>query len=284
MFSIEEFIDNVLPNQRGETFVTANKLLVQAGFEEHIERIELAFNKIGSVDTEDVIRAVEEILIQVMVDKITDHGISINSGIPLDVINDIFSILTMIQGYDSPDELLELFQAGDTPEDTFCNIISVLSCKEAFLYMEHILRVSPSLLDTVKTACIMQAEVVSNIPVLAFDNRVIRDFIKRCDASKQTPPARFIGLIEDGFKLGYSVDVYLNALFYETGVRNNAADVSDIIASHLAMGFTPEEVPLGLHKTLASYVENADVLASIIASTEKLISLIGLKQVSHETL
>lgn len=247
---LTNFIDEVVPADRRAAFHYADQVLTGVGHRTHHLAAENLLSLAEDMTTVDLIDHVENAILNSLVDQITEYGIGIQER-ELGTLTAIFTGLNAIIDFQDQQGILDITDQDDLPEEIFADILALVYSDDAHRYLNALDYVQPSLIQRIVANASQMVEYVEDTdeveepdeeaPIERLEGEtgvgehtraIVKDFVERHH------PERFVGMIQNGARLGYSLATYLNQTLDEESMSVDSI-ASEYMAAALATGESP---------------------------------------------
>lgn len=242
------YLDMIVSPERKRIYMNACRALVDVGMVEHGLQIDQQISLAENANTEIFLHSVDTLLHGVYLQVIGEFGVVVDNEAPLEVLTDILEALHRIDDYEDHETIYSMCQAPEGVEVALADIMNLMGAYPPDVYLTHLTRVSPSLLDRIES--LHSEEALHELPTRT-QVEIARSRVTRFLAKRTVPSMIGIHVAEHG-RLGLPLDVIVAPLHDQLETLGEPA----LIAIEL--------VGLGM----GSDVPDADLPAALTAQLE----------------
>ncbi len=206
------FLSGMVHPDRQDQLLLAATTLTQLGIYSHELAITNALALDSVSDNSTTLATVESVLMTTLLDTIYEHGIQVIEP-PISVLLEILNAIYSIDNYGDPIAIVDIINAEETSEETFSEIMSLVSSMSVEDILPYLESVNPALIQRIYSI-VSQAEE-NLLPGLSDeDDGTVSDMINDCrDRLKAFVTNRPNSLIHqqliDGVGLALPFDSYI---------------------------------------------------------------------------
>ena len=253
---LTNFIDTVVPEGRRSIFHRADEVLSGIGHRTHHIAAENIVAMAEDMTTGDMIVGVEQAMVNSLSELISDYGIGVQTN-DLNALTLILTGLHDLVGYADQQSVLDVIDSDDLPEEIFADLLALVYSTDSEFFLSALEYVQPSLIQQISFTASQRVDELDEVPEEVEDEpeavdesgdaepmvgeqtrAIVKAFVNRHQ------PERFIGMIHDGARLGYSLATYLNQT-----LRGDETDPEVIAREYMAAALaTGEDAVMAVQK------------------------------------
>ena len=272
---IRNLFNITLGEDVSELWVLAAQKLYDAGYESHLPamRDHIALNSQGSaIDAMDAVRGQ---IIRSYAEVFRGFGIVLNiEDIKPTVLTGTLDTLMYVQECNDIDSIAAIVDNGETTELTMSDLVQFATPLRAEDVVDHYDEVSSSLIDRIVETVINNVEADTGEDGVVFDNSFqvnrVRQFLERY------PDVELMSLIENGVRIGMSLDTYLPTVLNRLDEPSVEDVVKEVTACVLASDIVSDDAVIKtIIDNVDGYLSDPTVTPSIKGHLDRLLENVG---------
>lgn len=280
MLTLNEFVDNAAPGERGNLILRANRLIVEAGYQDHIDQLEFILSQVGGQDTDNLVMMVEDCLLNFMLDVVTDNGIAVDDDISFYHAILLFQTLETVDAYTDYDGLhIAINEDNATPIEKFVNVVGEVTGEDVTEMLPFILAVSENVISAIEHHLSVRDLTHTDEIDVSKDTRLIKRFLMSVEANQQhlmgVKPLKFYQLLENEFRMGFDADVYMKHMFTDQ-MSLSKEDTLNALAAFFASGKTSLDIQTHFGDMIDSYCEDVGVVQRHVMEASRLLTILNV--------
>ena len=268
---LQQFANTVLNNYRGDLFIKVDNILHDFNYTNHLYVLETIYADQDNLKTEDSVDLVHVTLIKAMIEILSELGIFVDYDHDLDMIllSDILTSIKDMYNWEDKEYLLQIIDSGFDNEEILSNIVAHIQNKHWMDYYNIITSVSITYIDDLReklaNSVVVQDSSIEEDMRIVYIGNAVKNFLSKYKVDA------FIELINNGYKLGFDVGVYLDKLIdHEMTVASDIAQ--RYMVSSLAAGDSIEEAIDQASVRLEFRVKDIALLNSVMNHISKFLT------------
>tara|TARA_B100000700_G_scaffold154615_2_gene171607 strand:+ start:5630 stop:6472 length:843 start_codon:yes stop_codon:yes gene_type:complete len=264
------FADETFPVELADRIKTLDRLLQSLNYSDHIVGVQNIISISENQTIEDTRGSVEAVLIDAAKSMITEYGLRIEKD-DIVVVTGALKVLNNLVEYDDLQMILDNCDQG-SPEDTLAFIVEAIEGIDATQTLDALDYVLPALIVRIETTVEKRIQLLeqSGVSDEELDKQVIRERLK--GFFSKYPNSNLKQLFEDGFRVGYKIDIYLNAIS-EKHIDNldEKKLAIDFVGCCYASGMVDSDIETIASDKLDVYTSDTHGLQRLVAQVRKVI-------------
>lgn len=257
---LDTYLENFVPEVRANLIRKTLAKLLEIDRDEVLEMIDVVLAVSGDLDALEITLRIESTILNVYDDVIGDYGIGFDA-LDLNCVYAILDVLLHVEDIDDLESILSIIDDEGSPEEKFAEIVANLTDQDEMFVLENVSHVSPSLLDRMSillNAALDVREESEEHVVKAHDKPThLEAFLKK------HPSAKLNTLLDDGWRLGFPLDTYLDVVL-DDEKQTYKSIALNYMACALASGLDPAKAYEVASKHLEKRYEDTHFLHQII--------------------
>jgi len=142
------FLSGVVSPERQDLLLGAALRLTELGLFSHELAITNALDQVQYSDNATTIATIESVIVTTLLDTLYEHGITVTDT-PIPVLLDILNTIYNVDNYGDPIALVDIVNAEESAEETWAEIMSLLTSRPIEESLPYFTSVSPALIQRV---------------------------------------------------------------------------------------------------------------------------------------
>lgn len=267
---IGAFADETFPEELAGRIKTLDRLLQSLNYSDHIVGVQNIIAISEDQIIEDTRGSVEAVLIDAAKSMISEYGLRIGND-DIVVITAVLKVLNNLVEFDDLEMILENCDQG-SPEDTLAFIVEQIEGVDATQTLDALDYVLPALIVRIESTVRERIQLLeqSNVSDEDLDKKAIRERLSAFFS--KYPNTNVKSLFDDGFRVGYKLKIYLNAIseYYVDSVDLKKLSV-DFVGCCYANGLDEGKIEEVASKELEPYTKDTAELQRLVLMVRKVI-------------
>lgn len=256
---ILNYFDKQARDYRTANCVRAHNLLLKIGSVSHIDTYLVIESYSDEYDSGEYYERIENLLKEHLIENITEFGVTIKHE-KIDILIEVLEALYSIPEREDKEHILSILEGDYEPVDILNDILCHMYARHEIDYLEVIDTVSSELIERITSVLSVEEEkdIYEDYIELETKEEIERTKIIKTYKHMLTlhTPILFNKLIEEGTRLGYSLETYLMQLD-ELDVEYTSSTYADeYLAAYVAAGEDLEKIQPKLSTLLEKLFDN----------------------------
>lgn len=264
---ILNYFDKQARDYRTTNCVRAHNLLLKIGSASHIDTYLVIETYSDEYDSGEYYDRIENLLKEHLVENITEFGVTIKYE-KIDILIEALEALYSIPEREDKEYILSILEGDYEPLDILNDILCHMYARDEVDYLEVIDTVSSELIERITSVLSVEVEKDIYEDYIELETKEEIERIKIIKTYKHMltlhTPILFNKLIEEGTRLGYSLETYLMQLD-ELDVEYTSSTYADeYLAAYVAAGEDLEKIQPKLSTLLEKLFDNPVAISKTI--------------------
>lgn len=264
---LRQYADTNMTEEMGRLVKVTDSLLQELAYEDYLPAVENILSTADDSTTEDINDNIHGALVNLLDREIGEYGIGFETY-DLEILTQILRALHELPNYANPQEILDIAEDEGLPQEQFSEILGFYYDQDAMDFLKHFNYVNVALIDKLIERLnhrisigATQTHAEDDTPETAQGTEtqvpMLRKFLEKYE------PPHFKQLLDEGIKLGYDINVYLDKV-----IDNLSQSVDDTareyVASALASGESMQDAIEHASDRIEEYVDDMHRVSKIV--------------------